>query len=605
MSTESRLVQVENELADVTTRLRRLEGEMEAPEPPPLLNWGQPPRQVRAEIDVDKIARRRTGEPEVHPQRSVLDLEALFGGRVLAWIGGLAILFAAVLFLGMAISRGWLDEETRTIVGGAFALLGLVGGVWLYERRGRTDAAQAGVAGSLAGLFGTIVVATQVYDLIPAALGLGLGAAVAAAGFALAVRWRSPLIGALGSLGALAMPLLVGEGETGLAIAFLALALVATVGILIWQRWDWLALGAFLLSAPQLLAWVNHEHDPHLVLTLLVMAGFWALYAGAAFGYELRRRAEETLPVSSWILLFGSCAVFAGPAYLILDSSAHHAAAVVLLFGFGALQVALGIAAIRLRLHRELGALLVGIGIGLGAIGIGVALHGPALVCGWAAAGVVLAMLGSRLDATPGSALSDAQRMLLAAYGFVALAIGHTLIVEAPPSALFDGLHSWSEASAAIVACAVASFSWAALARRALPEAVPVAAFAGAIALVYLGSVLIVDDIGVYGFGETRQSGQAWLSAFWAVTAITAIVVGLQRRLPAVRFGGLALLAVAIVKVWTYDLAELDELSRVLSFVGLGLLLLVGSYAYARIKPRPEEADPTEATSPSDPSSCA
>ena len=69
------------------------------------------------------------------------------------------------------------------------------------------------------------------------------------------------------------------------------------------------------------------------------------------------------------------------------------------------------------------------------------------------------------------------------------------------------------------------------------------------------------------------------------MTAIGAVIVGLVRRQATVRLGGLALLAVAIVKVWTYDLAELDELARVLSFVGLGLLLLVGSFAYARIKP--------------------
>ena len=50
------------------------------------------------------------------------------------------------------------------------------------------------------------------------------------------------------------------------------------------------------------------------------------------------------------------------------------------------------------------------------------------------------------------------------------------------------------------------------------------------------------------------------------------------------RLGGLALLALAVAKVYTYDLAELDELSRVLSFIALGLLLLVGAFAYQRIQ---------------------
>ena len=47
----------------------------------------------------------------------------------------------------------------------------------------------------------------------------------------------------------------------------------------------------------------------------------------------------------------------------------------------------------------------------------------------------------------------------------------------------------------------------------------------------------------------------------------------------------------AIAKVWTYDLSELEELARVLSFVGLGCCS-AGAFAYARIKPAEGEAEP-------------
>jgi uncharacterized membrane protein len=589
MTTESRLAQVESELEEVTSRLHRLEAEMDVPLPEPQLppDWGHVPAadRIGAEMDLGKLAYpRASAAAEPRAPRTAVDFEAVFGGRVLAWIGGVAILFAAFLFLGMAISRGWLDEETRTIIAAAISLLGLGGGVWLHERRGHTEAARALVGSAIAGLFGTLVVATQVYSLIPSAVGLACGTVVAAVGFLIAVRWQSSVVAAIGSLGALAMPLLVGLDPSGASIAFVAIALAATVAILVWQRWDWLALGAFFVSSPQLGVWAHLEgNDP--VLVIAVLAGFWLLYAGAALGYELRSRAEGALPVASWLLLFGSCATFVQPGYWVLDHAGHHTAAVVLLFCFAALQIGLGIFAIRLRIHRELGSLLVGLGIALTAIGLGEALHGPALVCGWAAASVMLAWLGSRLDRAPDPLLSSAERMLLAAGGFLVLALGHTLIVEAPPSALFEGVHSLGEAAAAIAACAGAAFACAHFARRVSPDGAQVGASVGATALVYLGSVLIVDTVGVYAFGETRQSGQAWLSAFWTVTAIGAVIVGLVRRQAAVRLGGLALLAVAIVKVWTYDLAELDELARVLSFVGLGLLLLVGSFAYARIKP--------------------
>jgi uncharacterized membrane protein len=581
MTTETRLEQVEGGLAEVTARLYRLEAEMEVESPPP--------RRIHA----PKPETNRPKAPVERRERDAFDFEAVFGGQILAWIGGIAILFGAVLFLGMAISRGWLDEETRTIIAAAIALVALVGGIWLHERRGRTEAARALVASAISGLFGTIVVATQAYSLISPGLGLALGAAVAAVGFGIAVRWRSRIIAAIGSLGALASPLLVGVGGTGLSIAFVALALAATVGILLWQRWDWLGLGAFILSAPQLLAWVAIDGRDHLALAIAVLAGFWVLYAGAALGYELRRRDKEELPAASWLLLLGSCAAFVGPGYAVLHGTGHQTDAVVLLFAFAAVQVGLGTIAIRLRIHRELGALHVGLGIAIAAFGLGAAFRGPALVVAWAAAAAALAGLGSRLDATPSAALSSAERMVVASTCFLILAVGHTVLFEAPPDAIFEGVHSLVEAAIAVAACAAGALAVARFSRRVSPEAARLAAFAGASLLVYLGSIVIVDTIGVDGHGDTRQAGQAWLSAFWTATGLGAVIVGLLRRRADVRLFGLGLLAVAIGKVWIYDLSELEALARVLSFIGLGLLLLVGAFSYARIKPerdRGEEA---------------
>ena len=45
------------------------------------------------------------------------------------------------------------------------------------------------------------------------------------------------------------------------------------------------------------------------------------------------------------------------------------------------------------------------------------------------------------------------------------------------------------------------------------------------------------------------------------------------------------LLALATAKVFLLDLASLDVAYRVLSLVGLGLLLLGSAYAYGRLRP--------------------
>src|SRR5207247_1328704 len=89
----------------------------------------------------------------------------------------------------------------------------------------------------------------------------------------------------------------------------------------------------------------------------------------------------------------------------------------------------------------------------------------------------------------------------------------------------------------------------------------------------------VAPRAGGAGLG-VRQQGQVALSALWALSGLGLLVCGLARGLRPARLGGLALLTIAMAKVFLFDLSTLDALNRVLSFVGLGLLLLVGAYAY-------------------------
>jgi len=549
-------------------------------------------------------SRPRQGQPLQHPVPppplnpiSRLEFEKLLGGRVFAFIGGLAVLLGVIFLMRSAVDSSWFTEEIRILMGALGSLSLLLFGVWLHERKGLLELARVVVAVAIPGLYATTVVATQVYDLISPVLGLEAGALIGVVGVAIAVRWSSMLVGSVGMLGALGAPMLTGTAGEGGSIAFVALALAAAVGVLLWQRWNWLGLGAFAVSAPQVVAWISAngfiafegESNPGepTLLVLAVLVGFWVLYAAAAFGYELRSRGEERLPVSSWMLLLCSSMFVVGAGCVVIGGDSANALN-AWIFGFAAVHLLLGGAAIRFGIHREIGSLLVGGGIGLGTFGIANAFDGPTVVAAWSAVSVALAYMATRVDASPTPALSDAERLLLAGVGFLALAIGHVLLAEAPPTAIAEGVEDLGSSLVAIASCATAALACRHFGRRIQPQTATPAGFVGAAALVYLGSVLIVDAIGV---GDT---GQAWLSAFWTATGLGAVVWGLQRKSVNVRLGGLALLTLAIAKVWTYDLSELEELQRALSFVVLGLLLLVGAFAYQRFKLDDEAEEPGE-----------
>ena len=510
------------------------------------------------------------------------------GGRLLAWVGGLAVLLGIVFFVAMAVRRGWIGEEMRVVLAflGSGALVGV--GLYLFIRQGRTQASLAAVASGLAGLYASDVAATRLYDLVSPVVGLLCAGVVGVLGTAIAVRWRTELVGAIGILGALASPILVQAETSGTTLAFMAIALVAAVGVLLWQRWDWLAAGAFLLSAPQLAVWLDDTYEDRLALALGVLTLFWALYVVAAIGYELRVPVA-TLRASSAMLLLANALLFAGGGWLMLHDSDHENGATAWVLVAAAAHVLLGGFGFRQRMSREIAGVIAAVGIGLSAAALGLALDGPALVIGWCVEAAVLAWVAS---------VTSERRAVVGTVAFLTLAGGHILTIEAPPDSLYRGVDDLTDAAVALAAFAVAAL----VSARFVPEKTFVGALvdlrllleaAAAAAIVYLGSIAIVDlTREAETAAEPGQTPQVLLSAFWALVGFGSLLFGLLRDDRRFRIAGLALLTAAIAKVFLFDLSTLESIYRVLSFIALGLLLLAAAFAYQRIRERIVEDAP-------------
>jgi uncharacterized membrane protein len=58
----------------------------------------------------------------------------------------------------------------------------------------------------------------------------------------------------------------------------------------------------------------------------------------------------------------------------------------------------------------------------------------------------------------------------------------------------------------------------------------------------------------------------------------------MRRRYPPVRYIGITILAVTVLKVFFYDLWELGGIYRVIGFLGFGILLVLVSYLYQKRK---------------------
>ena len=72
------------------------------------------------------------------------------------------------------------------------------------------------------------------------------------------------------------------------------------------------------------------------------------------------------------------------------------------------------------------------------------------------------------------------------------------------------------------------------------------------------------------------------LSILWATYAAGAVIFGIVRRSRMMRLAGLALLAVPVLKLFVFDIFELERGYRVGAFMGLGALLVAGGFLYQR-----------------------
>ena len=563
-----RLERLERMLAELASRVERLELTSSPPRTPtPTAPLAERPPPAQA-------APVQAPPPRVSPS---LDLEELLGGRVMGWVGGSAIVLGAVFFLVMAVSRGWIDEPTRVVLAFFGSTVLLAAGLYLYERKGQTQAALAAVAAAIAALYASDTAATQLYDLIGSAVGLAIAIVIGGAATAIAVRWDSPVVAGIGIVGALLSPVLVDAGTSGVALAFMAIALTSSTGVLLWRRWSWLAAVAFVTSVPQLLYWIDKTYDDHLVRTLVVLALFWLVYVVAAIGYELRVPIP-TLRASSASLLLANAVLISAVGYLVLRERHHEGWATAWVIALALVHVAIGAAGFRGRMSNEIGSLLVAVGLGLSAIGLALALSGPALVIGWSVEAVVLAWVARR---------TGEGRAQFGVALFLVLATGHVLVFEAPPSALLVGVDSLARAVVGIAVVALAAAAVAELLEFEGGAAFALATLAAA-AVIYLPSVVIVDTLTTGDYSNPGQTPQLLLSALWGGSGLAALVVGLVRDERHLRLAGLTLLAIAVAKVFLFDLAKLESIYRVLSFIALGLLLLSGAFAYQRLRGQPQ-----------------
>lgn len=98
-----------------------------------------------------------------------------------------------------------------------------------------------------------------------------------------------------------------------------------------------------------------------------------------------------------------------------------------------------------------------------------------------------------------------------------------------------------------------------------------------------LGVLEIAERVSTASIATDFQRGHTGVSALWALLALGVFVFGLLRSERIMQRAGLALFGVALAKLFLYDLRSLSSITRALSFLAVGALLLAAAFFVERI----------------------
>ena len=527
-------------------------------------------------------------------------LESRIGSQLFNRIGIIAVLIGVAWFLKLAIDNGWIGPAARVFIG----LLAGGGLVALAERfrttgyRAFSYSLQAIATGVL---YLSVWAAFSLFHLIPG--GVALVAMVLVTGMNALMCWlqNSEVLAFYATIGGFITPILlsVHAGSELALLSYLLLLDVAVVALIAMRPWSRLLVAAFAGTTFYAVGWYATDYaEERFGLTLFFILAFFLLFAiSPQLLRSLRlstastaQRIEDSLALR-FLPALNAALAFIEMFFLMSDTGHIHlrrwialpfAAFYLLMLRVDRLEVFEGSPAALPPIYLVISVVFATIAIPMEA-------HGRWVAIGWFLEFAALVWLGARRSIRP---------FRLMALGVLFLGVA-ALILQLdffnPPVAgvlvLNTRFATWL---VAIAACAVSiRISLDAASADSSPDD-PMSwrKLAGISAITATVLLLIAVCLEIHAYwapgGKApaslvdavaeQFSYSAWLMLFGAVL----LAAGFWRKSAFLRWQALVLLALSISKVFLFDTRQLSQGYRILSFLGLGALLLTVSFAYQK-----------------------
>lgn len=522
-------------------------------------------------------------------------LESRIGSQWFNRVGILAVLIGMAWFLKFAIDNQWIGPLGRVLIG-LIVGAGLVAWSERFRSRGYAVFSYSLKAIGSGVLYLALWAAFSLYQLVPA--GAAFAAMVLVTAFNGFMAWvqDAELLGLYAIVGGLSTPLLLSTGENHEATLFTYLLVIDLTVLLlvVLKPWSRLLFMAFLGSLIFYIAWdVAYYTNAQALRTAFFLACFFVIFAFAP--RLVQRRLNDDTHIAGWdglavvlLPLVNAAWGFLG-FYIILDRPGSDWAQAWLAVAFAAFFLLLQ----RLPEHGRfksspelLSGLHLAVAVAFLTIAIPLKAQGRWITTGWLVEGAALLWIASRNPSR-----------LLRTLAILCLLLGLAALITINPAASLTPVFNARFATYCVSIAACAFSGWVAVRARAAadPSDVVVWSQMAAVAMLVVNALILIavgHEIHSYwwnlragggqNFAQYRIHEQFSYSAWFMLFGAILLAVGFWRRSSFLRWQALFLLALAIAKVFLVDMSELSQGYRILSFLGLGALLLAVSFAYQR-----------------------
>ncbi len=99
--------------------------------------------------------------------------------------------------------------------------------------------------------------------------------------------------------------------------------------------------------------------------------------------------------------------------------------------------------------------------------------------------------------------------------------------------------------------------------------------------ILWIASSELINWMDIF---KLEQSYKLGLSILWGMYSLFLIAFGIWKKNKPVRIGAIALFGITLIKLFFYDISELNTIAKTIVFVSLGVLLLIISFLYNKYK---------------------